>query len=48
MNDAVNTVCERLMSYQFSTVKGGCPQGAELSKEHGSNIPAERPIDSSF
>jgi hypothetical protein len=37
MNNAVNTVYEELVPHQFSTAKGRCPQGAELSKEHGSN-----------
>ena len=42
MNNAVNTVYEELVPHQFSTAKGRCPQGAELSKEHGSNTPADR------
>jgi hypothetical protein len=42
MNHAVNTVYERLVPHQLSTAKGACPQGAELSKEHGSNTPADR------
>jgi hypothetical protein len=37
MNDAVNRAYEELAPRQFSKAKGRCPQGAELSKEHGSN-----------
>jgi hypothetical protein len=48
MNNAVNTGYEELVLHQFGTVKGCCPQGAELSKEHGSNILLDRSIGYSF
>jgi hypothetical protein len=44
MNNAVNTVYEELVPHQFSTAKGRCPQGAELSKEHGSNTVLEENV----
>jgi hypothetical protein len=48
MNKAVKTVYEELVPHQFSAEKGRCPQGAELSKEHGSNILLDSSIDYSF
>jgi hypothetical protein len=44
MNNAVNTVYEELVHHQFSTAKGRCPQGAELSKEHGSDTVLEENV----
>jgi len=44
MNNAVNTVYEELVPHQFSRAKGRCPQGAELSKEHGSNTVLEENV----
>jgi hypothetical protein len=44
MNNAANTVYEKLVPHQFSTAKGRCPQGAELSKEHGSNTVLEENV----
>ena len=44
MNNTVNTVYEELVPHQFSRAKGRCPQGAELSKEQGSNTVLEENV----
>ena len=44
MNNAVNTGYEELVLHQFGTAKGRCPQGAELSKEHGRDTVLEENV----